>query len=167
MDVKHLEKHTLARLAIPATGRKCWGHKGDTTSRPAPMSYITSAVHRTHIKPICYYTAHTLLQLWIVHQKSILNLRVLAPTRRGCIPNMRQRFGSESMRAPMLLHTSFPKCCIPSFSTYPFIHPRFPNMVSLSLPTTDGQVLQPPCPPTCSLLLNLDLVVLGPHLSYV
>ncbi len=59
MDVKHLEKHTLARLAIPATGRKCWGHKGDTTSRPAPMSYITSAVHCTHIKPICYYTAHT------------------------------------------------------------------------------------------------------------
>jgi len=23
------------------------------------MSYITSAVHCTHIKPICYYTAHT------------------------------------------------------------------------------------------------------------
>jgi hypothetical protein len=125
------------------------------------MSYITSAVHCTHIKPICYYTTHTASATVDCPPESILNLRVLAPTRRGCIPNMRQRFGSESMRAPMLLHTSFPKCCIPSFSTCPFIYPRFPNMISY------GQVLQPPCPPTCSLLLNLDLVVLGPHLSYV
>ena len=32
---------------------------------------------------------------------------------------MRHLFGSESIRAPMLLHTSFPMCCIPSFKTCP------------------------------------------------
>jgi hypothetical protein len=138
MAVKYTYKKrlTLARLAIPATGRKCWGHKGDTTSRPAPMSYITSAVHCTHRKThllLHNHTASATMDYWFTY--SVLNLRALAPTRRGCIPNMRQRFGSESMRAPMLLHTSFPICCIPSFSTCPFIDPSSQNIINLSLPT--------------------------------
>jgi hypothetical protein len=81
----HLQKRfTLARLAIPATGRKCWGHKGDTTSRHAPMSYITSAVHCTHHKTHLLshnHTASATRDYWFTY--SVLNLRALAPTRSG------------------------------------------------------------------------------------
>lgn len=66
--------HTLARFAMPATGRNCCGHNGEITSSPAPTSYMKSA-------------------------------------------KIRQRFGSESIRAPILLHINFPTCCIPSFKT--------------------------------------------------
>jgi hypothetical protein len=103
------------------------------------------------IKPICYYTTTQLLQLWIIGSHTQYWIwGLLHQQEGGCIPNMRQRFGSESMRAPMLLHTNFPICCIPSFSTCPFIDPSSQNIINLSLPTrglsSPTTTLPQPCP---------------------